>query len=689
MRGIAWFLFALLGAAVFVAGAAFLGFSLLAATLAPVLAPQLGLDDLQVETSAPEVDGVHLRHVVLRRGSLRLTASGVQIGYSWQSLRKRRLVSLHVGELRIEIDALGDDGGGSGEAAAFAPEQLAALPADTITVDHFELALIPVAVTLQGQMRFADRQLRLSAESDATPAIGVLPPLPALGAEANLDAEGRFELALSWRDAASPVVRVSGTAADSADGADDVQLRGTVELALGSRSLAVLSEMFETPLITGELQTSGPFTLDAGHVEYRGDIRYAGNVLDADLQLPSGEIEITGNEVTLAAERLHAQTEGISVSGRDNTVQLRADGSLVANSTLKIDLAMQDVPVFDGVEVRAMARPQGDVVAFDGRASYLDLSSEFAGRYGVLDGQLNVRAPFDYRVSGPVLARFLDWQQLYDLHAGRLRGELHLTYLNAPQIDVQVELTGGLLKYDDISATDVAASLDVRMSGETNGETNGETYRVTAEQVHVDVIDVGFPVTNVSGNAELAADTLTLSEFTGEMFGGAFVTTPLELDLENVSTAGRVVLREMDLAQILALEGEQIGGTGQLSGTVPFTLRGTDVRVSDALLEALPPGGDIRLSPALTRAAAQPGLDFALRALENFSYETLRANVNYHPDGEMTAAVRLEGSNPEIENGRAIHYNLNISENVLVLLRSLRIQDQVTRQVERRVRSSG
>jgi hypothetical protein len=48
--------------------------------------------------------------------------------------------------------------------------------------------------------------------------------------------------------------------------------------------------------------------------------------------------------------------------------------------------------------------------------------------------------------------------------------------------------------------------------------------------------------------------------------------------------------------------------------------------------------------------------------------------------------VRLEGHNPAVEKGRRIVYNLNVTENVPVLLESLRLQDAFTRRIERRVR---
>jgi hypothetical protein len=98
------------------------------------------------------------------------------------------------------------------------------------------------------------------------------------------------------------------------------------------------------------------------------------------------------------------------------------------------------------------------------------------------------------------------------------------------------------------------------------------------------------------------------------------------------------------------------------------------------------PGGVIRLAPALAGGVDQPGLDFALRALQNFTYTELEADVDYTADGDLSLGVRLRGRNPDVEGGRPIHYNLNVQENVPVLLESLRLQRRVTEGVERRMR---
>jgi len=50
----------------------------------------------------------------------------------------------------------------------------------------------------------------------------------------------------------------------------------------------------------------------------------------------------------------------------------------------------------------------------------------------------------------------------------------------------------------------------------------------------------------------------------------------------------------------------------------------------------------------------------------------------------LKLGVRLKGFNPAVENGRAIQFNLNLTESVPALLESLRAAEGVTKRVEQR-----
>jgi len=182
----------------------------------------------------------------------------------------------------------------------------------------------------------------------------------------------------------------------------------------------------------------------------------------------------------------------------------------------------------------------------------------------------------------------------------------------------------------------------------------------------------------------MQGDRVNFSATTGNLLGGSFAIAPFTYDLAGGDAALKVDLTGVDLGAVLALEGEDLYGDGQLDGQMPVNIVDDAITVTDGTVRNTG-RGVIRLAASLAQSLNQPGLDFALRALEDFHYETLEADIDYGAKGDLLAAIRLRGRNALIENGRPIHYNLNISENLPTLLASLRLQDEVNERVESRV----
>ncbi len=295
-----------------------------------------------------------------------------------------------------------------------------------------------------------------------------------------------------------------------------------------------------------------------------------------------------------------------------------------------------------------------------------------------LQDPVRLNADYTLDVTEPLLARWLGWKEVYDLTRGRFAGTLQAALGERTRYTVQGALTDGAAQYDDLTIEGLSARYEV------GGD--DDTWRALLPEARIATVDVGVVLRDISFSAELTEEQVTLEGLRGALLGGTFaVRQPLLYDVKRDRSVFEVALDDLDLAEVVALEGEDIKATGRLSGNIPVAITETGVSVSGGAVAASPAGGTIRLDEALARSIAQPGLDIVLRALEDFRYSVLRAGIDYAENGDFKASVRLEGANPAIEAGRAIHYNLNISENVPVLLKSLRLQDEVTRSVERQV----
>ncbi len=74
-----------------------------------------------------------------------------------------------------------------------------------------------------------------------------------------------------------------------------------------------------------------------------------------------------------------------------------------------------------------------------------------------------------------------------------------------------------------------------------------------------------------------------------------------------------------------------------------------------------------------------------LRLMENFQYTDLDVKVHLAPSGEMNLAVSLKGNNPGELDGRPVNLNINLEENIFDLIRVLKLTDELTREIEKRV----
>jgi hypothetical protein len=83
----------------------------------------------------------------------------------------------------------------------------------------------------------------------------------------------------------------------------------------------------------------------------------------------------------------------------------------------------------------------------------------------------------------------------------------------------------------------------------------------------------------------------------------------------------------------------------------------------------------------LILAEANPSVKMVVEALSNFQYQVLDVTSDYKPGGDLNLQIRLEGENPDWQEGQPVHLNLNLEENIPALLRSLQLSGEITERV--------
>ena len=302
------------------------------------------------------------------------------------------------------------------------------------------------------------------------------------------------------------------------------------------------------------------------------------------------------------------------------------------------------------------------------------------------EGNLSYRV--DWQHASPWMAALTTrWREPFDIDRGHFVSDGQLKWWPPRRRNGEWRIQGqGQFSVDELDAHyDDSLLKKLRASGRWSLSDAG--VAISRGDLTIGEVSVGASLTEIRTAFSFASGVADISGAEAKALGGTVHFSPILYRLDSGEADFRVTLSSLDLAQVLALEGEHVRGEGTLDGELPVVLRANLPTIANGNLKAREPGGVIQYfdAPSLAAYARDQGFEFALAALADYRFHTLNAKVNYADDHTLKLALRLEGRNPAVEAGRPIHYNLNITENVADLLRSLRLADRVTEEVEQRV----
>lgn len=185
-------------------------------------------------------------------------------------------------------------------------------------------------------------------------------------------------------------------------------------------------------------------------------------------------------------------------------------------------------------------------------------------------------------------------------------------------------------------------------------------------------LDVGLPLQDLVLQLQLdaASNSLLIESLTGAVLGGSIAMQQQRYAIGDTDNALTLQFNGLRLEQVLTLTGyEDISVDGGVSGEVPVRFSANGIEVVGGSLRAQQPGGSIRYLGTLGEGDAS--LALVRQALSNYRFDMLESSIDYSPDGELLLRMQLQGYNPELENGRRVNLNLNLSDDVPALLQSL------------------
>jgi hypothetical protein len=591
------------------------------------------------------------------------------------SLRAGRLAALHVRGARVRgawtaagisfgaLDAL--LAGGDREAGA-----ALVLPAEDLQIEDARLGLETargeLLATLAGRAGTGEGE-RIEAHAELSAQHPLFTAHGKLGAAGRADAvDASLTLDLDVDGEVAPGATVSET-----------KLTLQAELRSRAEGLELDAKLPASPFTISIRRASGEDLLVRGEVPAlravgRGPPEPAGFALHVEgaggrLEARELDLEIRDLEAALDLASPSFLPVGRVGAGRildlarpERFVPLALEGELrEADGSLGFDLALAPL---DGGELRVEAR----------------------GRHDLRDAAGEVRihvSPLAFEAGG------LQPATLLPILGDRVRDA-------AGTLEAMGELSwqGGALQGGfDLALRDLSASSELADVERVNAALRVAWPLSTpaGQLLSVARLDVGLELTDGLVEFELRRDGVLAVPSAQFQFAGGRISSSAELDPEAEEQGFVLDVADLDLGQLFALVPlDGLSGQGTLAGEIPVVLRGGALEIREALLSSGEGGGWIRYQPGAEAGAlaANPDMAIALRALQNFAYETLEIRVDGEAAGAVRVGVTLRGSNPDLFAGAPVEFNLNLDGELGDLVGAGMTSYQIPEEIERRLR---
>jgi len=185
---------------------------------------------------------------------------------------------------------------------------------------------------------------------------------------------------------------------------------------------------------------------------------------------------------------------------------------------------------------------------------------------------------------------------------------------------------------------------------------------------------------------ETSSPRLTIHHLKSGIVGGQMFIRGMTIDPSDTTHSFDLHLQELDLERVFSLiELEGVSGNGKLSGSIPLSVTGDDVVISDAQLASVAPG-ILRFQSEQAKQALGGGgeqVELLLNVLTDFRYDELSLGIGRQSGGAANFALHLKGHNPAVMDGHPFNLNINLEGNVdrllAAVLEGYRLSDRAIR----------
>ena len=424
-----------------------------------------------------------------------------------------------------------------------------------------------------------------------------------------------------------------------------------------------------------------------------------GEFFGEDLSL-NGSIDlIYGNtELRLSATSLELVAPVMQAAGIDASATVLLENlNLRLGNSLDLDFGFSSEQIDPGID--ALRFPQlsaaGRFELHDGSLTtlieiqlheQLKIGAAIQHYFFRDSGDVEVQmAQYDFATAAPLSTLLRQSVVNGDIVAGKIAAQGNISW--SQQSDQSWQF-GGPVRF---SMQDISGFYEDVFFVDLNSELFAEVttplglLSVGVQRATIASVDIGLPVQNIEWQYrfDTAGKQFNVDDASAELLGGSIVIPEFEYLANRDQNELTIVIGNLDLASIVGLaDYPGLVVEGLISGYLPLQLRGDKVLIEAGLVAALKPGGTIRYTPANPIPSSNPSIQLVNDALSNYQFTTMNTDVFYDENGDLRLAVQLRGTNPDMNNGQGINLNVNITDNIPTLIRSLQASRIITDALE-------
>ncbi len=367
-------------------------------------------------------------------------------------------------------------------------------------------------------------------------------------------------------------------------------------------------------------------------------------------------------DLSLTNKELSLQLEDKSLALRDIQLQLNSDSS---NHRLDMQLSHAIIPGRLSVNISHNSQ-DGSGKALFSTSQPFDLQSEATGLSQVISGlnlPLNVSA-------GLVNSK----------------GTINWSRNTLQKVQGSLSLRNGAGSYANTTVTGLLIQQDLELFPKISSRIPGY---LSASEINNSLTLKNFALRNqFLASDDSLLPILLLDSIQTELFGGLVSSRDIYVDLQDQELDCTVHLDRIDLKEIIKLnkmKGLQVSGI--LDGAIHAQWKDHQLSIHEGELRSRAPGGTINYLPPGGSNGLSTLPAYAMKALEEFNYDTLVATPRYENDGTLSINIQTKGQSPPLKTNRPVHLNLNTEQNILSLLQSLRYSKSLTDELEQRLQT--